>query len=423
MYLAHFGRNSLKRAVDPRHRIHRRCDLGLGCRQATTRAARFLFRTHGKRADQIGHHGKTAPRLTRAAGFNCRVHGQNPRLERDLVDTLDHLIDPACAFAHPCHCLHCGFRNRTAFLYRIDRNVCALGGRARIRGGNLHPLLNLNQRRAGLLKARGVAFGTTRQIFRCLRNLARSRLNALGAARHRVNRLAQLGDRIVIGCRKGREIGRQPVQLIDKIAIGKTGKRPPRAADCLLPLSVRHLEIDRDRQFHIEQRRLDDGGRHSRRTGATPQPEKLAQRRITPLDPLDQFLDDQRIAANIPARRQADAGMNRSDAAHALIIFLVEPAAQNRLPMSHLRRFGAAHMIVVLEELRSFWRPCGTRIETIERRTDAFFQYRLRSRQNGTLALAHFAKFKAIGHFPRAHNIPFISHTLSLSEGILLRLF
>ncbi len=65
--------------------------------------------------------------------------------------------------------------------------------------------------------------------------------------------------------------------------------------------------------------------------------------------PKERF-DQERIAANIPARLQPDARMRESDLLHTLGISAIEPAFDNAHPMAHLRALGGAHMAFIGEK-------------------------------------------------------------------------
>ena len=60
---------------------------------------------------------------------NRSVHCQDARLERDLVEPLDHAVDALCAIADAAHRLHRFLRRDAA---AIDGRDCLIGARDRL---------------------------------------------------------------------------------------------------------------------------------------------------------------------------------------------------------------------------------------------------------------------------------------------------
>jgi hypothetical protein len=129
-------------------------------------------------------------------------------------------------------------------------------------------------------------------------------------------------------------------------------------------LFLERFQIDGDGIIHVEHRRLDDGGqlfgkRLSLLTGKERWP--LLFHEAT-----DELRHDKRIAADIPARLQADAGMGAADGSNTIHIALVEIAARKIAPMFLLALLGVAHMGLVGEEACYRRGLCKLAVELVE---------------------------------------------------------
>ncbi|MDR6869455.1 hypothetical protein J2Y55_000448 [Bosea sp. BE125] len=130
----------------------------------------------------------------------------------------------------------------------------------------------------------------------------------------------------------------------------------------------RCLEIDRDGVVHVEQGGLDDG-RNLART--------LACARALPAEGVsgparfqhagDQFLQDQGIAANIPAWLQPDPGMDLADGGDGIDIGLVECAIRHSLPVALLSLLCAFDMLLAGEEAACLREGPGLAVKRLER--------------------------------------------------------
>ena len=100
-------------------------------------------------------------------------------------------------------------------------------------------------------------------------------------------------------------------------------------------------EVGRERDVHVEQRHLDERSDPAC-LGAFPWQQALPAGRD---HGGDKIIEDARIAAEIPARLQSDAGMHPADVVGALEKGLLEPLGKGIFPVPRLRCARAGHGI------------------------------------------------------------------------------
>jgi hypothetical protein len=128
------------------------------------------------------------------------------------------------------------------------------------------------------------------------------------------------------------------------------------------------LDVDGYREIHVEHHGLDQ--RCERFAGLSGS--VLAAAAHEPLGPgladdgLDQVVEDDGVAADVPARLQADAGMREADRAHFGHVALVEGAGADRRPVVDLGTLGPRHVRVVLEEALDLGRCAQALVELVE---------------------------------------------------------
>ena len=130
----------------------------------------------------------------------------------------------------------------------------------------------------------------------------------------------------------------------------------------LLPCGV---EIDRDRQVHVQHRRAGEGGL---------QRDLLFLRRargeqvrgVLGLDGAQQPAHDHGIAGDVPARLDAEAIMRAADLFHRFEIGVIERAACDPAPVLHLRLLGTPDRRFVREQAGDTREFQQMRIELVE---------------------------------------------------------
>ena len=203
-----------------------------------------------------------------------------------------------------------------------------------------------------------------------MRDLIRAGADRLRARRDRADHRAHLRQRgVEAALERGEAVG-QAGEIGGEIARREPRQRLVELADRGTALGLRLLEIDRDRQLHVEQSRLHHRDARGARAGQVEAAECAAPEAVFARDALEQILEHQSIGADIPARLEPNARMDRTDAAHAIAIGTVETAIGEPHPVRLLRRFGAAHMTVVAEEARGHRIGADAAVESIERGTD-----------------------------------------------------
>ncbi|MCY1175344.1 hypothetical protein D9M73_155770 [compost metagenome] len=250
---------------------------------------------------------------------------------------------------------------------RLLRAVDRLGGRG---GGCLQPGIDLHQRCRRFLEAGGGALGPARQIFRSVGNFRGTGPDAGAARHHAADQTAQRGKCLIkagFNCSKGR---RHVRNVAAQIAIGQRGQGLRQAFDRLVAFDLCLFEIDRDRQFHVEQGRFDD--RAARIGGARPAEERqqAPPRRQMPRNATEQIFEDQPVSADIPARFEADMGVDRANPANAGMKFLIERTRRNTKPVAFLRTLGMRHMLIVAEEGGGFRGSARAVIEAVQCRAE-----------------------------------------------------
>ena len=105
----------------------------------------------------------------------------------------------------------------------------------------------------------------------------------------------------------------------------------------LLPLGQHRLLIDRDRDIHVEHDRRIHG--RQQRSQSTALPAVRAHRQFV------QVTEHVIVAADVPARLQADLVVDEADGAHPLHIGVVEAPAEETSPVRALRRLEARDVV------------------------------------------------------------------------------
>ena len=183
--------NAVESAIDFLHRLHGSYDFGLSEGKLIAGALRFFLGAHGERTDKVGNDRETSTGIACAPCFNRSIHSQYPRLECDLVDALDDLVDPLCAFFYPAHGLDrfpgdCTTAGKIAHClvgarYGAGCSLC----------GSLDPRIDLHQRGRGFLQACGIAFGSPRKILRGMSDLTRACADSDTAFGYRTDQVTQ----------------------------------------------------------------------------------------------------------------------------------------------------------------------------------------------------------------------------------------
>ena len=103
-------------------------------------------------------------------------------------------------------------------------------------------------------------------------------------------------------------------------------------------------------------------------------------------DALDDGLQDQRIAADIPARLEAEAGMRAADRRDGIDIIRVELRRGDQLPMLDLAPLGALDMRLAGKEPCRLGRGTRLAVEGVERAVERGGDCRQRPQQRLALA-------------------------------------
>ncbi len=149
---------------------------------------------------------------------------------------------------------------------------------------------------------------------------------------------------------------------------------------------LRRVHVDGDGEVHVEQDRLDQ---RSERLSGLGRP-ILASTAHEPLGPsvghdgLDQVIENDCVAADVPARLQADARMRETDGADLGDVAIVEVAGADGRPVIGLCALGPRHVGFVLEEVPHLRGCAQLAVELVE----ASGQLAVDERLEGTDALA-----------------------------------
>ena len=138
------------------------------------------------------------------------------------------------------------------------------------------------------------------------------------------------------------------------------------------------LQIDADGEVHVEHRRLherrDLGADIRRRPAAEPARRAIEQRG-------DQLVDQEGVAADVPARLQAERAVGAPDLGDRGGIGLVERRLGDQRPVLHLPPAGVLHAGGRGEQLRHLRRTANVLIELVERARHAGLDHRLQLAQ------------------------------------------
>ena len=111
---------------------------------------------------------------------------------------------------------------------------------------------------------------------------------------------------------------------------------------------------------------------------------------------VDQRLDHQRIAADIPARLQPGPRMGLADQARRRDIVVAVARRENPVPVLLLQGLRARHMGVVAKERAGFRRRSDSGVELRERGTDRLAHQRLEPSQRRERLLVHAHEGEAL---------------------------
>ncbi|MCY1170886.1 hypothetical protein D9M73_109760 [compost metagenome] len=209
-------------------RIHGGSDVNPRHAQLVSRALRLFLGAHGERRHQIGHHREATACIARPPGFHRRIHGKDARLERDLVEPANHIVNALGAVEHAGHRLHGGIGATAPFEHG---GIGLLGRFHRLRRGEcrrLEPRIDLLNRGGGLLQARRRTLCAAGDVVCRLGDFVRAAVNIAGARFHRGEQLAKVAQRLVEAALHRRVGCGEILRDIDgKVAIGE----PPELAD------------------------------------------------------------------------------------------------------------------------------------------------------------------------------------------------
>jgi len=157
------------------------------------------------------------------------------------------------------------------------------------------------------------------------------------------------------------------------------------------------IDIDRDCQVHVEHDRLDEIA--ERLACLFGLHVTLADQRLLredfPHDLLDQVVEHDGIAADIPPWLKTDPGMNLSDGTDIRDIVGVEVAAGDIAPVARLRAFGTVDMRLGIEETADFGRLAKLRVELVEAEWQFPFDDRFQRADALQVALFDLHEFEA----------------------------
>ncbi len=151
----------------------------------------------------------------------------------------------------------------------------------------------------------------------------------------------------------------------------------------LLLGDVGRIHVNRYGQVHVEEDRLDEaaepGGKLLRLDFLTAEQALLRPERANRLR--QQVLDDQRIAADIPARLKPDTRVNVTDRRHFCGVVADEVTRGDIGPVPELRVLRAVHMGVVRKEMVHFRAVAHDGIELVQRRAELLLDEGLQAAQ------------------------------------------
>ena len=231
----------------------------------------------------------------------------------------------------------------------------------------------------GAFQPGGLAFGAHGQVVRGDGQFARAGPDRFGAVGHGAEGLAQAGGggvEIVLQRRVfGREVG---LDRDAEVAFGQRLQRLAQGGDHLglaglglglgggdlIALDRQGVQIGGDGQVHVQQGALVQLGQGlARLTVVGGAGEGLAR---AGRHRLDQLAQQHAVAADVPARLQADAGVGAADGGDGAAIVLVDPPVDNGVPVSDLGGPGAGHMGVVMEEAPRFGGGADTVVKGVQ---------------------------------------------------------
>ena len=313
-----------------------------------------------QRADFIGNNRKAAPGITRAGRLDPGVERQQIGLKGDPVDYRDDLADLLCRamdvghrghrFAHDFAAFH---RIAMRLLHRIVHMPGIDGGLSDTAGKRRHGSRSLFQ-------AGSLVLGAHRQIIGGLTDFLRPAFNLARI----VGNIAQRGADL---CPHRFEIAlqilvtrRQALQPRDEIAIGHHVQCIAQRTDHACTAFGFDFKIRGQRDFHVEQRHLDQAADRMAKPPAQ-WTETVAHHR------LQHIVEHRGIGADVPARLKPDAGMHASDLFRRCKIGLIGRTRKHAVPMFDLFAPGMVDNRARRKHARRLGRLADPLIQPIQR--------------------------------------------------------
>jgi hypothetical protein len=110
----------------------------------------------------------------------------------------------------------------------------------------------------------------------------------------------------------------------------------------------------------------------------------------------DQVLQDEGVAADIPARFQADPGMDLADLGDGIQVGLVKAGGGDLVPMRELLVSGAGHFLRVGEEVHGLGPGLDFRVQRVQRQRQGGQQHRLQRAEPAEESFVHIRKGEAV---------------------------
>ena len=354
-----------------------------------------LGRALGERPDFGGDDREAASGVARARGFDAGVERQQVGLEGDLVDDADDLADLPATTSRYCAMASDGVAHDLLAVFGHVLGACCatLLAAMAFAAVCIDRRRDLSQRGRGFLQAGGLLLGPPREIVGGGRHLLRAgadrlRATAHGADRHfdllhrgveiRLDPPVGLGQRRaqpvgeILGCELLKAVSERPEDelkllfapggFLSRLSLQLFGAGPvvcglgfgfPALLLFLEALFLGGLDVNGDRVVHVQKHGLDkcdEGVRQSVEVGGYCSGEQ-AGGAMRLHDSSEKRFDQERIAADIPARLKTYSGVRVADAADVGDVGFIKLAGGERLPVAHLRglrplqRAGSANML------------------------------------------------------------------------------